>query len=57
MSRAIRVKDDVLYELEKLYPGLSPHQAIRNILGLSATERKARRRKSRIRNVIDAIFK
>ena len=57
MSKAIRVSQDVLVELDNRYPGISPNQGIRKALGLPATERKARKRKSRIRKVIDAIFK
>jgi len=57
MKGAIRVKQDVHVELDKRYPGLSPHQAIRKLLGLPATERKARRKKSRAGKILDAIFK
>jgi len=56
-SKAIRISQDVWGELDRLYPGISPNQAIRKLLGFPATERKARRRKSRIRKVVDIIFK
>lgn len=54
--KGMRVTPDVLEELDRRYPGLSPHQAIRKVLGMPATEQKKWRKRSRIERILRVIF-
>ncbi len=43
----VTLKEDAVKSLAEFFPDLAPSQAIRRLLALPATERKARRKKSR----------